>query len=57
MLLSHGVFAQAQIVNVDVGVLATRGGAEAKTRWQPTMDWLSERVPNTHFVLHATVIE
>ena len=57
LLLSHAVFAQAQTVNVDVGVLATRGGAEAQNRWQPTMDWLSERVPNTHFVLHPFTLQ
>lgn len=57
LLLSHAVFAQAQTVNVDVGVLATRGGAEAQNRWQPTMNWLSERVPNTHFVLHPFTLQ
>lgn len=57
LVLSHAVFAQVQTVNVDVGVLATRGGAEAQNRWQPTMNWLSERVPNTHFVLHPFTLQ
>ena len=57
LVLSHALFAQVQTVNVDVGVLATRGGAEAQNRWQPTMNWLSERVPNTHFVLHPFTLQ
>ncbi|MUJ36731.1 sensor histidine kinase [Aliivibrio fischeri] len=50
LLSTPALFAQAQIV--DVGVLATRGAAEAHVRWQPTMDWLSSRILNSKFVLH-----
>lgn len=32
-----------------VGVLATHGGLQAKQRWQPMMDYLSEQVPNSQF--------
>ncbi|GEM79814.1 sensor histidine kinase [Vibrio superstes] len=39
----------AQII--EVGVLATRGKLSAQQRWQPTMDWLSERIPDKRFVL------
>jgi len=37
---------------VDVGVLATRGVLEAKQRWQPTLIWLQEQIPNSEFRLH-----
>ncbi|MGF1695356.1 sensor histidine kinase [Vibrio lamellibrachiae] len=36
---------------VNVGVLAIRGRLYAEHRWQPTMDWLTHQVPNTHFEL------
>ena len=36
---------------VEVGVLAIRGRLAAKQRWQPTMEWLSERIPHTQFIL------
>lgn len=32
-----------------VGVLANHGVLQAKQRWQPMMDYLSEQVPNSHF--------
>ncbi|MGL4893926.1 MAG: sensor histidine kinase [Shewanella sp.] len=32
-----------------VGVLATHGMLQAKQRWQPMMDYLSQQVPNSHF--------
>lgn len=32
-----------------VGVLANHGVLQAKKRWQPMMDYLSEQVPNSHF--------
>ncbi|HEY7866772.1 MAG TPA: PhnD/SsuA/transferrin family substrate-binding protein [Psychromonas sp.] len=51
LLLSNPLFAQTQ-QTVDVGILATRGEAEAHHRWQPTMDWLSEQIPHTTFVLY-----
>jgi len=49
-LLSNTVAAQIQ--TIDVGVLATRGASEANHRWQPTMDWLSQHIPDTTFVLY-----
>jgi two-component system sensor histidine kinase TtrS len=58
LLLSNLLFAQIQdhdqsrMQTVDVGVLATRGEAEAHDRWQPTMDWLSQQIPDTTFVLY-----
>ena len=32
-----------------VGVLANHGVLQAKQRWQPMMDYLSENVPNSRF--------
>jgi len=32
-----------------VGVLANHGVLQAKQRWQPMMDYLSENVPNSNF--------
>lgn len=37
---------------VDIGVLAIRGRSYAEQRWQPTVDWLNQQIPDTHFVLH-----
>ncbi|MFA0415289.1 PhnD/SsuA/transferrin family substrate-binding protein [Vibrio renipiscarius] len=37
---------------IDVGVLATRGHLYAYQRWQPTIDWLNQHIPDAHFVLH-----
>lgn len=37
---------------VDIGVLAIRGHLYAKQRWQPTIDWLNQQIPDAHFVLH-----
>ncbi|MDA1378892.1 PhnD/SsuA/transferrin family substrate-binding protein [Plesiomonas shigelloides subsp. oncorhynchi] len=37
---------------VDIGVLAIRGHLYAKQRWQPTIDWLNQQIPDSHFVLH-----
>lgn len=42
---------------IEVGVLATRGKLSALQRWQPTMDWLSERIPGKHFVLKPFNLE
>ncbi|MEZ9155910.1 sensor histidine kinase [Vibrio sp. F13] len=42
---------------IEVGVLATRGKLAAQQRWQPTMDWLSERIPGKHFVLKPFNLE
>ncbi|OBS99446.1 histidine kinase [Vibrio tasmaniensis] len=42
---------------IEVGVLATRGKLSAQQRWQPTMDWLSERIPGKHFVLKPFNLE
>jgi two-component system sensor histidine kinase TtrS len=36
---------------VKVGVLATRGSIETHYRWQPTLDWLSKKIPNKSFIL------
>ncbi|GKX52895.1 sensor histidine kinase [Budvicia aquatica] len=41
-----------QIQIVDVGILATRGDMAAIARWQPLMDWLDSRIPQTRFQLH-----
>ncbi|GAM57539.1 tetrathionate reductase sensory transduction histidine kinase [Vibrio ishigakensis] len=41
-----------QKTQVDVGVLAIRGHLYAKSRWQPTIDWLNQIIPEAHFVLH-----
>ncbi|WP_417877376.1 sensor histidine kinase [Vibrio sp.] len=37
---------------VEVGVLAIRGHLYAEQRWQPTIDWLNQQIPDVHFVLH-----
>lgn len=37
---------------VDVGVLAIRGHLYAEQRWQPTIHWLNQQIPNVRFVLH-----
>ncbi|MCG9560271.1 PhnD/SsuA/transferrin family substrate-binding protein [Vibrio chagasii] len=42
---------------IEVGVLAIRGKLAAQQRWQPTMDWLSERIPGKHFVLKPFNLE
>ncbi|MDN3702499.1 PhnD/SsuA/transferrin family substrate-binding protein [Vibrio artabrorum] len=42
---------------IEVGVLAIRGKRSAQQRWQPTMDWLSERIPGKHFVLKPFNLE
>lgn len=42
---------------IEVGVLAIRGKLAAQQRWQPTMDWLSERIPGKHFVLRPFNLE
>ncbi|MFM2643282.1 PhnD/SsuA/transferrin family substrate-binding protein [Vibrio chagasii] len=42
---------------IEVGVLAIRGKLAAQQRWQPTMDWLSERIPGKHFVLQPFNLE
>ncbi|WP_333912173.1 sensor histidine kinase [Vibrio coralliirubri] len=42
---------------IEVGVLAIRGKLSAQQRWQPTMDWLSDRIPGKHFVLKPFNLE
>nr|WP_246856100.1 sensor histidine kinase [Vibrio crassostreae] len=42
---------------IEVGVLAIRGKLAAQQRWQPTMDWLSERISGKHFVLKPFNLE
>ncbi|MEG3219272.1 PhnD/SsuA/transferrin family substrate-binding protein [Vibrio gigantis] len=42
---------------IEVGVLATRGKLSAQQRWQPTMDWLSERIAGKQFVLKPFNLE
>ncbi|WP_434567425.1 PhnD/SsuA/transferrin family substrate-binding protein [Vibrio chagasii] len=42
---------------IEVGVLAIRGKLAAQQRWQPTMDWLSERIAGKHFVLKPFNLE
>lgn len=37
---------------IDVGVLATRGHLYAYQRWQPTIDWLNQQIPQVNLVLH-----
>jgi len=37
---------------VNVGGLATLGSVEAMLRWQPTLSWLQNQIPNTEFRLH-----
>ncbi len=37
---------------VEVGVLAIRGHLYAEQRWQPTIDWLNQKISDVHFVLH-----
>ncbi|MGR5177710.1 sensor histidine kinase [Vibrio mediterranei] len=55
------VNAQEQVVenqqNIHVGVLAIRGASDAQVRWQPTLDWLSERIPNVTFELYPYDLE
>lgn len=48
-LISSLSYAQPNVIKV--GVLATRGSNEADLRWQPTMMWLSQHIPDTQFVL------
>lgn len=38
-----------QVHHFRVGVLANHGVLQAKQRWQPMMDYLTEQVPNSHF--------
>ncbi|MEC7309379.1 sensor histidine kinase [Vibrio gigantis] len=42
---------------IEVGVLAIRGKLAAQQRWQPTMNWLSERIAGKHFVLKPFNLE
>lgn len=46
-----------QIQTIDVGILATRGDMATIARWQPLMDWLDSRIPQTHFQLHPYSLE
>lgn len=39
-------------LKIDVGVLAIRGHLYAEQRWQPTIHWLNQHIPDVHFVLH-----
>ena len=48
VLDSNAAFKQ----QIDVGVLATRGHLYAYQRWQPTIYWLNQQIPQVHFVLH-----
>lgn len=57
-VLSSSVLAASNTAqSVDVGVLATRGSYVAQLRWQPTLDWLAQRIPNTRFVLHPLTLD
>ncbi|YCO04716.1 sensor histidine kinase [Vibrio sp. VNB-15] len=47
--LDSSTFSKPQ---VDVGVLAIRGHLYAEQRWQPTIYWLNQQIPEVRFVLH-----
>ncbi|WP_199483759.1 sensor histidine kinase [Vibrio owensii] len=47
--LDSSAFSKPQ---VDVGVLAIRGHLYAEQRWQPTIYWLNQQIPEVRFVLH-----
>jgi len=58
LLWSSFVLAQQEPkAHVDVGVLAIRGNLYAEHRWQPTMDWLGQKIPDTDFILHPLDLE
>ncbi|MEY0765283.1 MULTISPECIES: sensor histidine kinase [Providencia] len=42
---------------ITVGVFADRGVEEASNRWQKTIDWLNERLPEYHFTLQPLLLE
>nr|WP_231892578.1 MULTISPECIES: sensor histidine kinase [unclassified Vibrio] len=55
--ISHSVSANSTANHsgkqqIDVGVLAVRGQWRVEHRWQPTMDWLNQQIPDVYFVLH-----
>lgn len=47
----HSQSVQVQSQSIQVGVLATRGHAHAIETWQPTLDWLSQELPQYKFEL------
>lgn len=58
LLFSAFSFGQSTEKNsVDIGVLAIRGNLYAKQRWQPTMDWLNQQIPDSDFILHPLDLE
>ena len=58
LLFSAFSFGQSTEKNsVDIGVLAIRGSLYAQQRWQPTMDWLSQQIPDSDFILHPLDLE
>lgn len=44
--------ARADKPDVDIGVLTIRGNLHAEHRWQPTVDYLNNKIPEVNFVLH-----
>lgn len=52
LLCTQTGFAASGKPVVDVGVLAIRGTLAAGQRWQPTIDWLNQQIPDAHFILH-----
>ncbi|WP_241461120.1 sensor histidine kinase [Shewanella mangrovi] len=48
---------ETQYQLVDVGVLAIRGYRDSINRWQPTMQWLEQKIPGTYFRLHPMTLD
>src|SRR5690606_38123174 len=46
---------QAQMVQV--AVLATRGNSQTMQRWQPTIDWLNQQLPQYRFHLRPSNLD
>lgn len=49
--------ANTQATQARVAVLATRGHTQAIQRWQPTLDWLNQTLPQYHFTLLPSDLE
>ena len=59
-LTNASVYAQEakpEAKTIKVAVLATRGNTQAIQRWQPTIDWLNQQLPQYQFTLHPKNLE
>lgn len=59
--LAHAESSQPQsqpiVQPIQVAVLATRGNPQAIQRWQPTIDWLNQQLPQYQFSLRPRNLE